>query len=443
MTSSDGQSPRSARWSSPKGRKVRRRALLLCLVSWLMMAFLVSSPLVRAQDDATDAETPDTELPASNAQDDGTPEADPEETPESAETPQATAEESSNSSAQPSTLISGTDPGSPAVLAQGLAFQTGEQVVWQVRDVDVPDLANAQPEASNAAIVLQRDGSSIIRNEVTAKRALLGPGEAYFKAADDLYTTAAQGGSSRMWVFEVVDQADVADDAFYESPIVDDYGEGTYDLQLIRYVLQPDEQVEIPSHTGTALLMATAGEIDVEDERGLQVLAVEDGQGDGQLMSGAGTVLNAGTAPAEFVFAAFGSQVDDSTTGQADTAASAETPEASTDTAETTTTDETTEVAPEAETTDTTGDGTYTASINITAQIDLYVTITVDGVVAFDGPIPAGGSSGAVVGSVFEVYTSSGANTLFTDACGTEFYMGYAEGEEFYTLTANADSCAP
>ena len=444
MMTRDRQSPKCASPALPRARQHGRRAFQLCLMSWLVVMLLVSTPLVRAQDDPAGQQTPDTNLPASNDQadesdqDTGTPEADPEETPESTETPQAAAEDA-DSSAQTSLIISGTDPGSPAVLAQGLAFQTGDQVVWQVRDVTVADTAAAQPEASNAAIVLQREGSSIIRNDVTAKRALLGPGEAYFKAAEDLYTTAAQGGSSGIWVFEVVVQADVADDAFYESPIVDDYDEGTYDLQLIRYVLQPDEQVDIPPHTGTALLMATAGEIDVEDERGLQVLSAEDGQ----LMAGTGTVLNAGSAPAEFVFAAFGSQVDDSSTGQAADPATAETPEASADTTEAPTTDEAADEAPAEDTTEPTDDGTYLASINVTALTDLYVTITVDGVVAFDGPIPSGGSSGAIVGSVFEVYTSSGTNTLFTDACGSEFYMGYAEGEESYTLTANADSCAP
>lgn len=451
MNSRDRQSPGTARSPLLHGKRGRKRVVWLCLVSWLVMAFLVSTPLARAQNDPASQETPDTNLPASNsqadesAQDDGTPEVDLDETPESAETPEATEEASSNSAAQSSVPISGTDPGSPAVLAQGLAFQSGEQVVWQVRDVDVPDIADAQPESSNAAIVLQRQGSSIIRNDVTAKRALLGPGEAYFKAAEDLYTTGAQGGSSTVWIFEVTDQADVADDAFYESPIVDDYDEGTYDLQLLRYVLQPDEQVDVPAHTGTALLMATAGEIDVEDERGLQVLAAEDGQ----LMSGDGTVLNAGSAPAEFVISAFGSQVNDSSAGQAVASEATETPDARADNAEAatadeaTTTEDTTEVAPEEDSAGTTDGGTFQASINVTAQIDLYVTITVDGVVAFDGPIPAGGSSGAIVGSVFEVSTSSGVNTQFTDACGNDFLMGYAEGEETYTLTADANSCPP
>jgi propanediol dehydratase large subunit len=47
------------------------------------------------------------------------------------------------------------------------------------------------------------------------------------------------------------------------------------------------------------------------------------------------------------------------------------------------------------------------------------------------------------VGTVFEVYTSSGVNTNFTNACGDYFKMGYEEGEAYYTLAASESSCAP
>ncbi len=439
-------------WSAPR----------LWLVSLLLLSFLVGVPTVQGQDETPtqESETPDTELPASNSQadeDDETPPASDPGTPENAETPPATRapdeQANSDSSAQSSAPLSGTSPGSPAVLAQGLAFQSGGQVVWQVRGIDLPDFASAQPEVSNAAIILQRDGSSIVRNDVTAKRALLDTGEAYFKAAEDLYTTGAQGDDSTIWVFEVVDQASVADDAFYESPVVEDYAEGTYDLQLIRFVLQPDEDVAVPPHTGTALVMATQGEIEVEDDRGPNLLGVEDnGQGQGQLTTGGGTVLNASDEPAEFVFVHFGASVDDSSSGEP-SAAPAATEEPSTDTttpaAETTqpaaaSGDDAEAVATEAPAPPAANsDGTFRTSINITAQTDLTVTVTVDGVLAFDGPIPAGNSSGPIVGSVFEVTTSSGVNTQFTNACGEQFVMGYGEGEESYTLTADASSCAP
>ena len=456
-----------ARETRESGRLVRsgarsRGALRLWLVSWLLLSFLVGAPAVQGQNETPtqESETPDTELPASNSQadeDDETPPSDDPSTPASAETPAPTeapdVEASANTSAQSSAPLSGTDPGSPAILAQGLAFQSGGQVVWQVRGVEVEDFASAQPETSNAAIVLQRDGSSIVRNDVTAKRALLSEGEAYFKAAEDQYTTGGQGGESTIWVFEVVEQDNVAEDAFYESPVVEDYAEGTYDFQLIRFVLQPNEEVTVPPHTGTALVMATQGEIEVEDDRGPNLLGVDDnGEGQGQLTTGGATVLNTADAPAEFVFVHFGASVDDTSSGEPAVAPPAtEAPSTDTTTPAAETTPPADASGDEADAAPTeapappaaSADGTFQTSINITAQTDLTVTVTVDGIVAFDGPIPNGNSSGPIVGSVFEVTTSSGVNTLFTNACGEEFVMGYEEGQASYLLTANAESCAP
>jgi len=49
-----------------------------------------------------------------------------------------------------------------------------------------------------------------------------------------------------------------------------------------------------------------------------------------------------------------------------------------------------------------------------------------------------------VTGSEFEVYTTSGANTLFVNSCGTPaFNMGYEPGEAYYILRADESSCAP
>jgi hypothetical protein len=80
-------------------------------------------------------------------------------------------------------------------------------------------------------------------------------------------------------------------------------------------------------------------------------------------------------------------------------------------------------------------------SINIVANAELYVVVVADGVTVFDGPIPAGGQSGEIFGSTFEVYTTSGGQTLFINSCGDEFFMGYETGEARYTLTADGSSC--
>lgn len=90
-----------------------------------------------------------------------------------------------------------------------------------------------------------------------------------------------------------------------------------------------------------------------------------------------------------------------------------------------------------------TQDESELTSIQVTASSDIYVSITADGAVLFDGTLAAGESSGYVTGNTFEVYTSSGESTTFTDACGNDFKMGYEPGEVTYPLQKTSDSCPP
>ncbi len=430
----------------------------------VMLASFVAVPTVRAQDGDDPEQTPDVTLPGTGNEDEAT----EKPSPEDQGTPAAEDEEGDNAASDDVTPTTDEDagdasgsegdtalePGHPAVISQGLAFLTGDQAVWQVREIELTD---AQEETGGAAHVLQRDGETIIRNDVTAKRALLEPGEGFFRAGDDPYTFIAEGGDSTLWLFEVVAEDDVADDAFYQSPLIDQYDEGTYDSELVRFELDPGDEFDLPEHTGPSLMMVTRGEVDVEDERGLGLL----GDGVGQLIAEDATVRNSGTESASFVLASFGASIDDESADAAaepaadeeETAAGATAePVTDTDAEEEPATDEAAEdtAAEDTAAEDTaaedpaaTGDGTFSTTINVTAQIDLYVTIVADGVTVFDGTLPAGGSSGAVAGSTFEVYTSSGVNTVFTDACGNEFLMGYEEGEATYVLAADESSCPP
>lgn len=420
----------------------------------VMLGSIMSVPNASAQDTDESTQTPDAALPGGDDEADA----------EGAATPSADDDEGDNAASDEVTPTTDEDagdsalePGHAVVVSQGLAFLTGDQAVWQVREIE---LSGGQAEMGGAAHVLQRDGETIIRNDVTAKRTLLEPGEGFFRAGDDAYTFTSEGGDSTVWMFEVVDQDNVADDAFYESPLIDQYEEGTYDAELIRFELEPGDEFDLPAHTGPALMMVTSGEVDVENEQGLGLL--EDGFG--QLIADEATVRNSGSEPASFVLAAFGASVGDdsgTTAGEVDATAVAgddeEAPDAAADDASGTAADADAEsdTLAEEETADTTeddttsdepaatGDSEFSATINVTAQIDLTLTIVADGVTVFDGPLPAGSSSGPVAGSTFEVATSSGANTVFTDACGTEFLMGYEEGPVTYTLTADASSCAP
>lgn len=73
-------------------------------------------------------------------------------------------------------------------------------------------------------------------------------------------------------------------------------------------------------------------------------------------------------------------------------------------------------------------------AIKVTAQTDLYLQISADGMQYFAGNLVQGQSTDWIVGHTFSVYTTSGANTLFTNNQGTQFYMGTEPGEVVYAL---------
>lgn len=422
----------------------------------VMLGSIVMVPTAIAQDSAQPTQTPDVALPGGDDEADpqptGTPAADEGD---NAASDDVTPTSDEDAGASPgSSGDSALEPGHPAVVSQGLAFLSGDPAVWQVREIT---LSGEQTETGGAAHVLQRDGETIVRNDVTAKRTLLEPGEGFFRAGDDAYTFAAESGSSKVWMFELVAEDAVADDAFYKSPLIDQYDEGTYDAELIRFEVEPGDEFELPEHTGPALLMVTSGEVDIEDENGLYLLS----DGLGQLFAGTATVRNPGPEAASFVFATFGSPVDEGADGAAsvddgdgtpvaadddgssDTGAAADVLEetvAEEEAADTTVEEETAGEAASDEPA-VTGDGEFNATINVTAQADLTLTIVADGVEVFSGPLPAGSSSGPIAGSTFQVTTSSGVNTLFTNGCGEEFVMGYEEGEATYDLAADGSSC--
>ncbi len=454
----------STAWRCGSGPAMRWRWFAFALVTMMLLG-LATPAVTLAQDDTDAAQTPDVVIPgtgdAEESATDATPDAPVEETStepaaEPAADPAATpgAESPPTSSTTSNGVrVSATDAGHPAVVAHGLAFLSGEQSVWQVREIS-PE-SGTEAEISSAAFVYQVEGTSIIRNDVTGKRALLDPGEALFKAGGDAYTTFSDSDDSLIWVFEVVGPSDVASDAVYESPLIDDYREGVFDMLMIRYVLDPGETATLPDRTGPALVVSASGDIDV-NSGGIGLL----GTGDGQLITEDATVANNSDSPAVFLMSAFGSEVGDATssTGTASTDAAEEptaepAPDPATEAEEEPAADEPVVDEPEVtqpEVTDppVTDDGGAGASgtetsINITAQAELYVVVVADGITVFDGPIPVGGQSGVIVGTTFEVYTTFGTGTLFTDACGSEFMMGFEEGEANYVLESTPESCAP
>lgn len=366
----------------------------------------------------------------------------PEPTGQPVETPAASTPEAATrpntSSAKRIDLA--TSPGAPATLAHGLAFYDGDDLVWQVQEIDVPIISEARGATGESAIVVQREGQSIIRNDATGKRALLTPGEAFFITTDESYTIMAEDDGSTIWKYSLVDPDDVTSDAFYESPTLTSVRSGTYDLQLVRYVLQPGDTAELPVNNGAGLVMPGTGETQVDHGGQLSLLGLDGTHGQGQVLRQPTSISNTGSEPAVVFYVLLGDQVsDESSAPPKNTTGTNQTSGAVTPTAGESGSGSGSVNPPSGQP----EGGPYLAQINIYAESEIWLVVTVDSVVWFEGTLPQGQWSGPMNGSVFEVYTSNAGGTLFENGCGDQFYMSQAPGEAWFTLTANADSCPP
>ena len=203
--------------------------------------------------------------------------------------------------------------GAPHVdtIAQGLIGVDGP-LVWRVREVGLT--ATGAPESAATSFTLERTGAAIIRNELTSRRTRLEAGEAYFMPSGDPFLRYAVGSDpSIIWVIELLPPEAAAPGAattgtvLFTSDAINDYPRGTFDVELQRGILLPEEVSELPPHTGPALMMVTSGRLQVTADGG-QPAPVSAGSG--QLVTGALTLRNGDTQPAGFVVAALGEPVD-------------------------------------------------------------------------------------------------------------------------------------
>lgn len=314
----------------------------------------------------------------------------------------------------------------PPVLAQGLVYLTGDNVIWQVREVT---LSGTESITGNARVIFQRAGTTIIRTDPTGKRVRLEPGEAFFAAAGDSYTTTPEGnGGSTVWVFETSNSNQVGEGAFYLSPDVAGYAEGSYDFEFTRYVVPSGGSAEFPGGVGPSLLVVVSGTAEVTLENEVAALNSRDG-----LVVDSSAVIGAPSGDAVVMAMTMGPAVADDTAAAPASAPSSGAPTGGSDAVVSS------EPAPAS------GEGgDFVTSIRVGAVEGIAVTVYADGQVAFDGWLEAGQWTDYITGSVFEVYTSSGVNTMFQNTCSAEpFWMDQTAGETSYVLSAGPSSCAP
>ena len=203
--------------------------------------------------------------------------------------------------------------GAPHVhtVAQGMVGVEGP-LVWRVRELGLS--ATGAPETASSSFTLQRTGASIVRNELTSRRARLEAGEAFFMASGDPFLRYAVGSDpSIIWVVELTPAEAAAPGAavngtvLFTSDAINDYPRGTFDLELQRGILLPGEVSEIPPHTGPALVMITSGRVQASADGG-QPAPISAGSG--RLVTGNLTLRNGDTQPAAFVVGMLGDPVD-------------------------------------------------------------------------------------------------------------------------------------
>jgi hypothetical protein len=205
-----------------------------------------------------------------------------------------------------------TQPSREQVIAQGLAIFDIEPAIWRVVEIEPVPFDEAEEVVSDVSFTLQIEGVTIIRNNVTFKRARLEPGEAYFMSADDPYVRYALAGTaSRVWVIEYV-AADASDDdaggtVLFKTDPIERWQPGTRDMELVRNVLLPGEAAALPTHRDAAIVLGTEGTVTVSAGEASAQLGV----GNGIAIPGEATLSNAGDVPAAYVVVTIGARVPD------------------------------------------------------------------------------------------------------------------------------------
>jgi hypothetical protein len=205
------------------------------------------------------------------------------------------------------------DPSAPHLqtIAQGVVGLEGP-VAWRVREVSL--LGSTAPETGGFSFVLQRTGTELIRSELTGRRTKLEAGEAYFMATGDPFVRSAIGDAPVVaWFIEMVNPREPATlgleggTVLFTSQEITDYPAGSFDVELLRTVLMPEESTAVAARTGPMLLMVTSGRVQVAAG---EAEAETVSAGTGQLLSGEFTVANMEPQAAVFVVAAVGDAVE-------------------------------------------------------------------------------------------------------------------------------------
>jgi hypothetical protein len=229
--------------------------------------------------------------------------------------------------------ISGMDQ----TIAQGLAaFDDFSGGIWRITELKPLPVDQAPSvTAPYYGFLYQMKGNTIIRNNVTGKRARIEPGEAYYFSAGDDYTRYQEDADgSRAWLIEVVpgtaDDADAAGTVLYKSDAIGSFPADTRDLELMAANILDGGSARVQDYEVDVLLMVTVGSIQVTDDNG----TVQMDAPAALMISGKVDIENTSGDPANYLIGKIGSSVGDALPVVDDTTTpdeAADTPEATSD----------------------------------------------------------------------------------------------------------------
>ena len=153
-------------------------------------------------------------------------------------------------------------------------------------------------------------GQTVIRNDVTGKRARIEDGEAYYFSAGDDYTRYRYGeDASRLLLIEFVTNSSESQPlgVHFESDTIENWPQGVYDYELALGNLGKAEKATAPDHDGPALIYVLQGSLSITPAGG-KAITVEAENG---LVIDGDAAFTAGAEGAVYLIASFDGRVLD------------------------------------------------------------------------------------------------------------------------------------
>ena len=212
----------------------------------------------------------------------------------------------------------GDDPsparGHAAVIANGVGVLPADSVAWRVTSTAASSTAD-EPDEEALGFVLSDNDALLLNDLGTGEQVRLAAGEATFVAAGALQQAVALGdGSVDYYRIKLVPSTEVDDPVGGELVFAGEAFEalgGNRDLDLVRDVLEEDEEVELElgSEDAPAALLVTSGAIEIVLEDDADADPVELSAGEAVDVTGEVTIQATDQEGASFVAAVVGPEV--------------------------------------------------------------------------------------------------------------------------------------